>query len=86
MLHEPRPGLARRFPILHELIDSLEGAREIGTGNLTSRSEQQFVVCFKANSSCNDGLVDSAFQYAEGVAVTTESSCPYNARDGSCMI
>lgn len=28
--------------------------------------------------------MDSAFQYAEGVAVATESSYPYTARDGSC--
>merc|ERR1711862_1024583 len=37
-----------------------------------------------ANSGCNGGLMDSAFQYAEGVAVATESSYPYTARDGSC--
>merc|ERR1712013_656864 len=62
----------------------LEGAWEIGTGTLTSMSEQQFVDCSKANSGCNGGLMDSAFQYAEGVAVATESSYPYTARDGSC--
>merc|ERR1719436_1148690 len=32
----------------------------------------------------NGGLMDYAFQYAEGVAVATESSYPYTARDGSC--
>merc|ERR1711862_368325 len=65
-------------------VGGLEGAWEIGTGTLTSMSEQQFVDCSKANSGCNGGLMDSAFQYAEGVAVATESSYPYTARDGSC--
>merc|ERR1712107_64056 len=49
-----------------------------------SMSEQQFVDCSKANSGCNGGLMDYGFQYAEGVAVATESSYPYTARDGSC--
>merc|ERR1712176_1556958 len=48
-------------------VGGLEGAWEIGTGTLTSMSEQQFVDCSKANSGCNGGLMDSAFQYAEGV-------------------
>jgi C1A family cysteine protease len=65
-------------------VGGLEGAWEIGTGTLTSMSEQQFVDCSKANSGCNGGLMDSAFQYAEGVAVATEVSYPYTARDGSC--
>merc|ERR1739845_167971 len=33
-------------------IGGLEGAWEIGTGTLTSMSEQQLVDCSKANSSC----------------------------------
>merc|ERR1712187_1097247 len=56
-------------------VGGLEGAWEIGTGTLTSMSEQQFVDCSKANSGCNGGLMDYGFQYAEGVAVATESSC-----------
>merc|ERR1712151_160756 len=63
-------------------VGGLEGAWEIGTGTLTSMSEQQFVDCSKANSGCNGGLMDSAFQYAEGVAVATESSYPYTPRGG----
>merc|ERR1711953_1456656 len=61
-----------------------EGQWAIATGNLQSLSEQQLVDCSKANSGCNGGLMDSAFQYAEGVAVATENSYPYTARDGSC--
>merc|ERR1712176_1730799 len=65
-------------------VGGLEGAWQINTGTLTSMSEQQFVDCSKANLGCNGGLMDYGFQYAEGVAVATESSYPYTARDGSC--
>jgi len=65
-------------------VGGLEGAWQIGTGSLTSMSEQQFVDCSKANSGCNGGLMDTAFQYAEGTSVATESSYAYTARDGSC--
>merc|ERR1712230_240439 len=37
-------------------VGGLEGAWEIGTGTLTSMSEQQFVDCSKANSGCYGGL------------------------------
>merc|ERR1719218_113218 len=62
----------------------LEGAWELATGNLVSMSEQQFVDCSKQNSGCNGGLMDTAFRFAEGTAVATESSYAYTARDGSC--
>merc|ERR1711869_154980 len=62
----------------------LEGAWEIGTGTLTSMSEQQLVDCSKANLGCNGGSMESGFQFEEGVNVATESSYPYTARDGSC--
>merc|ERR1712211_109236 len=57
---------------------------EIGTGTLTSMSEQQLVDCSKANLGCNGGSMESGFQFEEGVNVATESSYPYTARDGSC--
>jgi cathepsin L len=62
----------------------LEGAWQLASGNLVSMSEQQFVDCSKQNSGCNGGLMDSAFQFAEGTAVATEDSYAYTARDGSC--
>merc|ERR1712203_241186 len=62
----------------------LEGSWEISTGNLVSMSEQFFVDCSKQNNGCNGGLMDYAFQFAEGTAVATEDSYPYTASDGSC--
>jgi cathepsin L len=62
----------------------LEGAWQLSSGNLVSMSEQQFVDCSKQNSGCNGGLMDYAFEFAEGTAVATESSYAYTARDGSC--
>merc|ERR1712048_1317611 len=56
----------------------------IGTGSLTSMSEQQLVDCSKANLGCNGGSMESGFEFEEGVNVATESSYPYTARDGSC--
>merc|ERR1739848_373553 len=63
---------------------SLEGAWEIGTGKLTSMSEQQLVDCSVYNSGCNGGSMDLAFMYEEAHNVATESSYPYTARGGSC--
>merc|ERR1711976_88464 len=65
-------------------IGGLEGAWEIGTGTLTSMSEQQLVDCSKANLGSNGGIMESGFQFEQGVNVATESSYPYTARDGSC--
>jgi C1A family cysteine protease len=61
----------------------LEGAWQLASGNLVSMSEQQFVDCSKQNSGCNGGLMDTAFRFAEGTAVATESSYAYTARDVS---
>merc|ERR1712019_47996 len=65
-------------------VGGLEGAWQIGTGTLTSMSEQQLVDCSKANLGCNGGSMESGFQFEQGVNVATESSYPYTARDGSC--
>jgi cathepsin L len=62
----------------------LEGQWQIATGNLVSMSEQQFVDCDKRDSGCNGGLMDTAFSFAKGTAVATESSYSYTGRDGSC--
>jgi len=63
----------------------LEGSWEIASGNLVSLSEQQFVDCDKVDSGCNGGLMDNGFKFAEGVAIATEDSYPYTAKDGSCQ-
>merc|ERR1712224_1145033 len=62
----------------------MEGAWEIGTGQLTSMSEQQFVDCDKSSMGCNGGNMNTAFQWAESQNVATESSYAYTAKDGSC--
>jgi hypothetical protein len=62
----------------------MEGAWQIGTGSLTSMSEQQLVDCSTQNAGCNGGSMELAFTYAGTTNVATESSYPYTARDGSC--
>merc|ERR1711937_1018287 len=62
----------------------MEGAWQIGTGSLTSMSEQQLVDCSTQNAGCNGGSMELAFNYAGTTNVATESSYPYKARDGSC--
>jgi hypothetical protein len=62
----------------------LEGAWEIGAGQLTSMSEQQFVDCDKSSMGCNGGSMATAFSWAESKNVCTEQSYPYTAKDGSC--
>jgi len=62
----------------------MEGAWQIGTGSLTSMSEQQLVDCSTQNAGCNGGSMELAFNYAGTTTVATESSYPYTARDGSC--
>jgi cathepsin L len=62
----------------------MEGAWQIGTGSLTSMSEQQLVDCSTQNAGCNGGSMELAFNYAGTTNVATESSYPYTARDGTC--
>merc|ERR1711862_646427 len=62
----------------------LEGAYQIASGNLVSMSEQQFVDCDHEDSGCGGGLMDRAFSFAQGNAIATESSYPYQGVDGTC--
>merc|ERR1712070_983436 len=62
----------------------MEGAWQIGTGSLTSMSEQQLVDCSTQNAGCNGGSMELAFNFAGTVNVATESSYPYKATDGTC--
>jgi len=65
---------------------SIEGAWELATGKLVSLSEQQFVDCSRSfgNQGCSGGLMDDAFKYAEGAAICTEDSYPYEGSNGNC--
>jgi len=63
----------------------MEGAWQIGTGKLTSMSEQQLVDCSKnGNMGCNGGSMELAFTWEGSHNVATESSYPYRAVGGTC--
>lgn len=65
---------------------ALEGAWQIATGELVSVSEQQLVDCGKkyGEEGCNGGMMDGAFHYAEKIAMCSEDSYPYKAKNGIC--
>jgi len=64
---------------------SIEGAWQITTGTLVSASEQQLVDCETTYSAgCQGGSMAGGILYESGVAVATEASYPYTARDGTC--
>lgn len=66
---------------------AVEGAVFIGSGKLTSVSEQQLVDCAgsRGNQGCNGGLMDNAFEWIIGhKGIAAESAYPYKAVDGKC--
>ena len=64
-----------------------EGIVKISTGKLTSLSEQELVDCdvHGEDQGCEGGLMDDAFKFIiKNGGLTTESSYPYTAADGTC--
>jgi len=61
----------------------MEGAWAIANSNLVSLSEQQLIDC--SGEGCDGGLPQDAFTYVIKVkGITTETSYPYAAEDGTC--
>jgi len=64
---------------------STEGAYFLAKDKLVSLSEQQLVDCSTANSGCDGGLMDYAFEWIiDNDGITDEASYPYTAKDGTC--
>jgi KDEL-tailed cysteine endopeptidase len=66
---------------------SIEGARQIAGGDLTSLSEENLVECSKQNHGCKGGAMVLGFMYAEKSPLMTEDAYPYTSgtgRSGSC--
>jgi len=65
----------------------LEGAWQVGTGQLTSMSEQYLVDCTTnaGEGGCDGGSMENAFVFVHGNGIATEASYPYTATDGSCQ-
>ena len=64
---------------------AVEGAYQVGGGDLTSLSEQMLVDCDTTDQGCNGGLMDNAFSWIESNGgICTEDSYPYTGVTGTC--
>lgn len=70
-------------------VGSMEGAYQIASGKLVSLAEQQIVDCdhsfLPPTLGCSGGSMGPAFNYARAHGVCTESSYPYQAKNGKCV-
>ncbi|KAJ8921571.1 hypothetical protein NQ315_010476 [Exocentrus adspersus] len=64
---------------------ALEGAYARRTGSLVSFSEQNLVDCCSANSGCNGGAMQYAYDYIRDNGIETEGDYPYSATQGGCQ-
>jgi len=65
---------------------AIEGAWKSASGKLESLSEQQLIDCAGSygNNGCGGGLMDNAFKYLEQAGLCSESSDPYEGKQGQC--
>jgi len=65
---------------------SIEGAWFLAGNELVSLSEQELIDCSYSygNQGCNGGWMDSAFQFVAKYGITSNSSYPYTATNGTC--
>lgn len=68
---------------------AIEGAWAVKKGQLLDLSEQQLVDCAKGikygSHGCNGGQMEGAFKYVIENGQCSETSYPYNAKDGTCQ-
>ncbi|RXM90917.1 Cathepsin L1, partial [Acipenser ruthenus] len=67
---------------------ALEGQHFKKTRQLVSLSEQNLVDCTNneeyGNSGCNNGFMNTSFEYVKKNGIASEESYPYRAKDGPC--
>jgi cathepsin F len=66
-------------------VGNLEGINQIKTKTLVNFSEQQLVDCDTADSGCQGGLMENAYNYIKSAGgLMKQSDYAYTGRDGTC--